>query len=138
MPTFDWLARFLQLLETQGASAERLRVFELGLLQRLGFGPSFAACVACGRTDLDDETVRLDAHRGGVLCRDCARRGTPLSPPVRQALVRLSALDLDQAPTLPLDRDLNTACRHAGFELLATHLSGPLKSLEFVEKLGAL
>jgi DNA repair protein RecO (recombination protein O) len=135
---FDWLNRFLGHLEASGASSERLRIFELGLLHRLGLGPAFDSCVACGRADLADQTVRLQPDRGGVLCATCARRGTPLSSPVRRALVALSGLDLDQAAELKLDRDLNAACRNAIFELVSTHLPGPLKSLEFVEKLGGL
>jgi hypothetical protein len=55
---------------------------------------------------------------------------------VRRALVSLSGLDLDQALDQPLDRDMNAACRNAIFELLSSHLPGPLKSIEFVEKLG--
>jgi DNA repair protein RecO (recombination protein O) len=135
---FDWLNRFLGHLETVGASSGRLRIFELGLLQRLGLGPAFTSCVACGRVDLADETVRLQPDRGGVLCATCGRKGTPLSPPVRRALVSLTGLDLDQAGDVRLDRDLNAACRNAIFELLSCHLPGPLKSLEFVEKLGGL
>jgi DNA repair protein RecO (recombination protein O) len=135
---FDWLNHFLGLLESSGASSERLRIFELGLLQRLGLGPAFDSCVGCSRADLGQETVRLQPDRGGVLCDRCAHRGTPLSPPVRRALVSLSGLDLDQAAEIRIDRDINAACRHAIFELLSNHLPGPLKSLEFVEKLGGL
>jgi DNA repair protein RecO (recombination protein O) len=135
---FDWLNRFLAHLEAAGASSERLRIFELGLLHRLGLGPAFDSCVGCGRADLRDEGVRLQPERGGVLCNECGRKGTPLSRPVRAALVRLSGLDLDQAGQVELDRDVNAACRRAIFELLSSHLPGPLKSLEFVEKLGGL
>jgi DNA repair protein RecO len=135
---FDWLNRFLGHLEAAGASSERLRIYELGLLQRLGLGPAFDSCVACGRFGLADETVRLQPDRGGVLCALCGRKGTQLSPPVRRALFSLSGLDLDQAGELTLDRDINAACRNAIFELLSSHLPGPLKSLEFVEKIGRL
>ena len=135
----DWLAHFLDLLEHEGATAPRLRVFELGLLVRLGLGPAFSACVGCGRVDLGaDEGVRLVPERGGVVCQDCARRGSPLTPATRRALLRLSGLDLDQAAGETLDRDLNAACRQAIFELIGLHLAGPLKSLDFVEKLGGI
>ena len=45
---FDWLLAFLRLLDAEGASAERLRVFEIGLLGRLGFGPVVDTCAVCG------------------------------------------------------------------------------------------
>ena len=49
---FHWLDEFLARVEVTGATSERLRVFELGLLARLGTGPSFD-CVSCGRTSAD-------------------------------------------------------------------------------------
>jgi DNA repair protein RecO (recombination protein O) len=136
---YDWLARFLELIEQRGASAERLRAFELGLLSRLGLCPSFEACVACRRTDVEAEVVRLQPLRGGIMCRACApRSGTPLSPAVRGALARFAGIDLDAADQPPLAREVNGACRNAVFELVGQHLTSPLKSLSFVEKLGGL
>jgi DNA repair protein RecO (recombination protein O) len=132
---FDWLDGFLTLLEARGTSAERARAFELGLFARLGFAPSLAACVACGRRDLGEAVVRFDPERGGVVCSACARRGSLLFPAARRALQRLAAGPLEEADTVPLDRDLNAACRSAMQELVAFHVPGPLKSLEFIAKL---
>jgi DNA repair protein RecO (recombination protein O) len=137
LAVFDWLEPFLGLLESRGARAERLRVFELGLLGRLGLGPSWQACVACGRSDLGTEMVRLQPARGGFVCDGCGRQGTPLHPEVRGCLLRLSRLPLEGSEGETLDRDLNAACRRAILELLAVHLPGPLKSVEFMAKLGA-
>jgi DNA repair protein RecO (recombination protein O) len=97
---FDWLVAFLDLLETEGPAATRLRIFELGLLQRLGFAPALAACAVCGRDDLstgDQVDVRWDPDRGGVVCRGCGARGRPMRPVVRMALARLARLPLAQA-----------------------------------------
>jgi DNA repair protein RecO (recombination protein O) len=135
---FAWLESFLHLLEQQGARSERLRAFELGLLGRLGLGPSWDVCVACGRAELGAEPVRFQPPRGGVLCPGCARQGLVLRPEVRHALVRLAALDLEASERETLERDLNVACREAIFELLALHLPGKLKSVEFMKKLGGI
>ncbi len=129
---FDWLDEFLSRLEAGAASAERLRVFELGLLRHLGLGPQLKTCVACGRADLGDETLRWHPERGGVIC--CIRNGSLLTPAVRHALARLS--ETSMADLVPLDRDINAGCRQAIFELFRGHLSGPLKSLEFIAKMG--
>jgi DNA repair protein RecO (recombination protein O) len=133
---YEWLDGFLARVETVGATAERLRVFELGLLGRLGIGASFD-CVACGRSDaeLRDESTRWHPERGGVVCRSCARNGALLMADTRRALVRLGTLSLEQADATSLDRDVNAGCRQAIRELLAFHIPGPLKSLEFIEKL---
>jgi hypothetical protein len=61
---FDWLNHFLGLLESSGATSERLRIFELWLLQRLGLGPAFDSCVGCGRADLGGQTVRCSPNAG--------------------------------------------------------------------------
>jgi DNA repair protein RecO (recombination protein O) len=132
---FEWLDRFLNLLESRGASAERARVYELGLLARLGFGPNLGSCVACGLGDLGEQVVRFDPQRGGILCAACAQRGTLLFPATRRALQRLGTVALEEADAEPLDREVNAACRNAVFELVALHLSGPLKSMEFMAKL---
>jgi recombinational DNA repair protein (RecF pathway) len=79
--------------------------------------------------------VRLEVERGGITCPNCARRGTPLHPPVRRALAQLAALDLAGAGAVEHGRDEAAACRGAVAELLAPHLPRPLKSLEFLRKL---
>jgi DNA repair protein RecO (recombination protein O) len=134
---YDFLARFLDLLDAEGASAERLRVFELGLLGRLGFGPMVTACAACGgeRTS-PPAAYRWDPDRGGAVCTACGRAGRPMREEVRLTLSRLSATSLDEATATPLAPDINRGCREALLEIVKHHISGPLHSLEFIAKLG--
>ena len=133
---FDWLQEFLHRLEAGRASAERLRVFELGLLDRLGFSPALDRCAVCGRSDLGAENTRWHPEQGGVLCVSCARRGDILSATTRQVLARLSRMSLDDAEAASLDRDTNAGCRRAILGLVRTHIAGPLRSLDFIEKMG--
>lgn len=133
---FDLLDEFLGRLEAGEPCVERLRAFELGLLRRIGLGPELEACVACGRRDLGDEAVRWQPERGGVVCRGCTRSGTPLPGPVRQALARLGASPLAEAEREPLGRELNAGCRRAILDLVRQHVDGPLRSIEFMDKMG--
>jgi len=133
---FDWLREFLLRLEAGRASAERLRVFELGLLGRLGLSPALDRCAVCGRSDLGEENTRWHPEQGGVLCASCARRGDILSATTRQVLARLSRMSLDDAEAASLDRDTNAGCRRAILGLVRTHIAGPLRSLDFIEKMG--
>ncbi|MGA7740752.1 MAG: DNA repair protein RecO [Polyangia bacterium] len=133
---FDWLQEFLLRLEAGRASAERLRVFELGLLGRLGLGPALDRCFVCGRSDLGDENTRWHPEQGGVVCASCARRGDLLTTATRQALARLSRMALAEAETAALDRETNAGCRRAILGLVRTHISGHLRSLDFIEKMG--
>jgi len=134
---FARLEAFLGLLESRGASAARLRAFELGLLRDLGFGPTFSACAACGEPELDGATTRFSPERGGVLCEGCSARGLLVTPETRQALETLGRVPLAEADGLAFDREVQVACRGLVGELLAQHLAAPLKSLAFLQKLGA-
>jgi DNA repair protein RecO (recombination protein O) len=132
-----WLSDFLMRLECGRASAERLRVFEIGLLARLGLGPALGRCALCNREDLGESSVRWHPDKGGVVCSACMARGDLMSGITRAALVRLEALSLAEVETVVLDRDTNAGCRRAILGLLRTHIAGPLRSLEFIEKMGA-
>ena len=134
---YDWLDELLARVEGDGASAGRLRVFELGLLERLGHAPVVDRCVACGRGDEVLEAAgpppRWHAERGGVVCGRCAQRGPVLTPAIRRALLGLAAMSLEQADAA-LAPELNAGCRQAISEVLGQHLGSPLRSLEFIEK----
>jgi len=136
-PVLAWLSEFLMLLERGRARAERLRVFEIGLLRRLGLGPVLDRCAVCSRGDLGTGNVRWHPDGGGVVCPDCLHRGDIMSGSTRRALVDLADMSLADAESMALDRETNAGCRHALLGLLRSHVSGPLRSLEFIEKMGA-
>jgi DNA repair protein RecO (recombination protein O) len=132
---FDWLDEFLSRLEAGRATAERLRVFELGLLRALGLGPSLNRCSACGRDDLADEEACWSPAAGGVLCHACGKAAERMSARTRHALERLDKSTLAAADTIELDRAVGSACRRAVLALLREHVHGPLRALEFIDKM---
>jgi DNA repair protein RecO (recombination protein O) len=132
---YRWLEEFLARLDAGQATAERLRVFELGLLRELGLGPSFERCIACGRLDLAAEDVRFHPDAGGIYCRRCARTGALMSAGTRDTLVRLDGATLSEADDLVLERDVAVRCREAILALLRQQIPGTLRSLEFIEKM---
>lgn len=134
-PVFHWLEEVLVRLNDGRATAERLRVFELGLLRRLGIGPCFDRCVSCGRSDLSDENVRFHAAAGGVHCTHCAATGDLLTGQVRQALDGLGNMTLADADAVSLAPDVASSCRRTVLALLREHVHGPLRSLDFIEKM---
>jgi DNA repair protein RecO (recombination protein O) len=139
---YDVLLAFLRSLDRDGASAERLRVFELSLLRTLGLGPVLDSCAVCagarfaGR-DVAEVGFRWDPDLGGAVCLACARGGRPLSAPARRALVRLADTALADAASERLSPDVNRECREALLEIVRHHITGSLKSIEFIEKLAA-
>ena len=132
---FAWLDEFLTILDRGVATAERLRVFELGLLRGLGLGPSLDRCVVCDREDLGEEDVRWHPHRGGVLCRICSGRGDLISGGVRRALARMAEIRLADADALVFSREIASGCRRAVLALLREHIHGSIHSLDFIEKM---
>jgi DNA repair protein RecO (recombination protein O) len=137
---FDALLSFVRLLDEAGASAERLRVLELGFLGALGFGPVIDSCAVCGGERFAGRPAaeiafRWDPDRGGAVCVGCARIGRPLSASARAALVRLAATPLAAAGAESLAADVNRDCREALLEIISHHVTGPLKSVEFIAKL---
>jgi DNA repair protein RecO (recombination protein O) len=134
---YDWLEALLGRLESAAPSAPRLRVFELGLLARLGLAPALSSCVACGRADLDatDEAMRWHPERGGIVCPRCVRGGALLTAPTRRALARLQRLSLAPEDDPAVEREVDPGCRQAMLELIRFHVPGTLKSLLFIEKM---
>ena len=142
---YDWLLSFLDALDRHGASAERLRVFELGLLARLGFGPMLETCAVCGGAQLganlssagdDDVAYRWDPDRGGAVCGASGKRGRPIRTVVRRALARLAQSPVDAPAFDPLPADVNRGGRDAIFEIIKLHINGPLLSMDFIAKMG--
>ena len=138
---FDLAASFLRHLDAEGVSPTRLRVFELTLLERLGFAPALETCAVCGRSDLSvGETidVRFIPDRGGVVCQGCATRGRSMRPVVRATLAALARTSLSDAVNVVVTPDVARGCRDALSELIAVHLSAPLRSLQFLSQLDNL
>ncbi len=131
---YDWLAEMLERLAGGAPRAERLRVFELGLLRALGFLPVVDRCALCGTAEAA-AGFRWDPDRGGAICVGCARGGRPIAAETRGALARLAELSLSDAHGVSLSADVNRGCREALMEIINLHISGPLKSVEFIAKL---
>jgi DNA repair protein RecO (recombination protein O) len=137
---FDLTLAFLDQLEDRGVSAVRMRVFELALLDHLGFAPALDACAVCGRSALSTGSaidVRFIPDRGGVVCLGCASRGRSMRPVVRMALSQLAGTSIHDAEGVELSVDVGRGCQDALQELIAVHLSAPLRSLEFLSKMQA-
>lgn len=151
---YQLLADLLTLLDEgpPPAGAAHLRIFELALLDALGFAPALDRCVACDRdlaTEAEDEGGdQLDVRSGGVICGRCAgpapgRR--PLPARVRRLLLRAQRASLVEPASLfdgasadpARARETWDGARDALQAILHEHLGRPLRSLEFINKLNS-
>lgn len=134
-------------LAAGGPSPAALRAVEIALLDLAGHRPAIDRCAACGAPiDLTGAAV-FDPRRGGAICRSCAglSRSTGVRPyePATRAYLEavaahvgpLAARAVDADPRFaPADR---TAARDALVAMVAGLVGKPLRSLEYLAKLGA-
>lgn len=128
-----------------GPSPAALRAAELELLELGGHRPALDACAACGERDLAGAV--FDPTRGGAICRRCAAhsRGPGVRAVDAGALAYLRAVaaapTIGDARALDSDPRFGAAERHAARDALVAMVQGlvgkPLRSLEYIAKLGA-
>ncbi|HJZ86316.1 MAG TPA: DNA repair protein RecO [Polyangia bacterium] len=133
---FDLVVETLGVLAAadRPARAETLRIFEIRLLDALGFGPVLDRCVACGATELPGGPYVFDLGSGGIVCGHCHGVGPELPEAARRALLEARTLTPAGGAALVLDANINAACREALGAAILHHLGRPLRSLEFIAK----
>jgi DNA repair protein RecO (recombination protein O) len=142
----DVLIALWDSLAEGGPSPAALRSVELALLELAGHGPALDTCAACGAGDLESGAV-FDPSRGGAICRRCAAtsRGAGVRPVDAGTLRYLRAVAAADGPSgaraIDGDASFSAAERTAGRDAFVAMVQGlvgkPLKSLEYIAKLGA-
>ena len=138
----DALIELHDAVATRGPSPPVLRALELVILDVLGHAPVLDACAACGGVLADG--VVFDPGRGGALCAGCAAqsrgagvRGLPegarrLLMAAREVDRLVDAIDA----TAAFDDGDRTAARDALVGMVVAQVGRPLRSIEFIAKLG--
>ncbi len=130
---FDLLVAFLERLSHGAPRVERLRAFELALLDAVGLRPEILRCIGC---DSEPEAGFFDVVRGGLICANCHHGGAGdflLEAPVLEAFRRLQREGDDESR--PLGAGENRSMRQALGAVILGHVGRPLKSLEFIHKM---
>lgn len=142
----DLMVDLWNTLASGGPSPGALRAVELALLDIGGHRPAIDACAACGETELDRGVV-FDPVRGGAVCRRCAatsrgpsvRAFTPATRAYLRAVLELespsAARAVDDDPRFLLAD--KKAARDALVAMVTSLVGRPLRSLEYLAKLGA-
>ncbi len=124
------LATYLERLDSgQGDDADR-RLFEINLLNILGYRPSLEVCSRCG--SVYDAHGALMQQGGELVCRFCAATGRKMPTAVLKGL--FSCLTTSRFGQVRIDEE---TLQQAGMlldEALATHSARRLKSLEFLRQ----
>jgi DNA repair protein RecO (recombination protein O) len=124
------LAAYLERLDSvQGDEADR-RMFEINLLNILGYRPSLEECSRCG-TEYDSRGALMQ-HGGELVCRFCAATGRPLTLSALQRLT--SCLDTSRFGQIAFDEETLSAAAGLLDASIAGHASRKLKSMDFLQQ----
>jgi len=124
------LAAYLERLDSGKSDDADRRMFEINLLNILGYRPSLNGCSRCG--SVFDERGALMQHGGELLCRFCAAVGHQIALTSLRSLN--SCLTTSRFGQTIFDEE---ALQLAGIlldESLATHSARKFKSLEFLQQ----
>ena len=142
----DIIVALWDALAAGGPSPGALRAVEIALLDLAGHRPAIDQCAACGSTELGDGAL-FDPVRGGAICRRCAAQSRnagvrPFDPATRAYLHTVVELDTPLAArAVDADQRFTAADRTAGRDAIVAMVAGlvgkPLRSLEYLAKLGA-
>lgn len=124
------LAAYLERLDSGNIDDADRRLFEINLLNILGYRPSLEGCSRCG--SYFDERGALMQQGGELLCRFCGATGRQISSPALKGLASCLATSRFGQVTFDVE-----ALQLAGIlldESLATHSARKLKSLEFLQQ----
>jgi DNA repair protein RecO (recombination protein O) len=141
----DIIVALWDALAAGGPSPGALRAVEIALLDLAGHRPAIERCAACGG-ELGDGAL-FDPLRGGAICRNCGARSRdtgvrPFDAATRDYLRAVAEADtpaaaraVDSDPRFAVaDR---VAARDAIVAMVTSLVGKPLRSLEYLAKLGA-
>jgi DNA repair protein RecO (recombination protein O) len=94
-----------------------------------GVQPYLEACVSCEATE---NLVALDVSEGGVLCRDC-RRGEPLSPEAREALLLVFGGQVRAALEMTTEKIVNEL-EGLSARMIEQHIERRLRTSEVLQQ----
>ena len=134
--TFELLKAFLDHLARNGNSPETRMLFELRLLNHVGYVPHLLHCSECDN-ELPPAGVAFDAGRGGSLCAECATgvQGIRLARMTLGSLSKILHSPEDNFADIHLSPQTLQEGGAAIFSAVKIHLHRPLRSLSFLEKL---
>lgn len=124
------LSAYLERLDSGIANGSDRRMFEINLLNILGYRPSLENCSRCGA--LFDESAILIQHGAELACRFCVKSGRSIAAQTRKKL--LSCLSTSRFGSLHFSSDELLQAGMFLDEAMAAHTGRKLKSLDFLQQ----
>ncbi len=136
--TFDMMINIMSMMKTSNDPELITRVFELRLLEKLGFSPCLEFCAICTK-DVKSLNVGFSVPNGGILCKDCSSLNAVslyISRGTLELMKKMLQIQLDLIPRLRISQLNRLEIRRllSGFILFHVDI-GKLNSLEFLKSI---
>lgn len=112
-----------------------LHLFEMKILQAAGYGPSFANCSSCGKTE---DSPYVSPRLGGKLCGGCRRHdpaALKVSPGVLKLLSLFEKMDLRRLGNVEVKDETKQELKTVMRAFMDMQLGLKLKSRHFLDQL---
>jgi len=120
----------------EGDSEVVTRIFELKLMEALGYGPRLTSCVCCRRR-IEEQDIFFSAKMGGVVCSGCFdedRSALPCSRGLLKVLQLFVKWDPIKLRRLKVDKNLRKQLKKVLQYYITYHLERRVKSQRFLER----
>lgn len=133
-----WFTQLKACLEGLSAGKDPqivIHLFEMKILQAAGYGPSFEACISCGRVD---DSLSVSPRLGGKLCRACRHHdpaALQLTPGTYKLLSLFEKVDLRRLGNIEVKDSTKKELKSVMRAFMDMQLGLRLKSLQFLDQL---
>jgi DNA repair protein RecO (recombination protein O) len=115
-----------------------LHLFELRLLQQLGYAPQFRYCVTCGA---EKGNFVISAKAGGVVCDRCVHQDVaayPIPLKLRSILYKMQQMDITELGAVELSEQTLAELHKVIRGMINYHIDYPWKSRTFLDQWNAM
>jgi DNA repair protein RecO (recombination protein O) len=134
---FQMLLKFLHILDTSPPKEDYLHIFEIRILDALGYRPSLDRCTCCKREINPNDHPGFSVSRGGVMCSHCSTAHEnlyPVSPGTIRLLQQSYRLSLNKVQRLVFSSRALEETREFISRFIQYHTEKELNAMKFIEK----
>jgi len=135
---FGLLAAFLAVLNDSIPREEYLRIFELRILDLLGYRPRLMECTICSQKVSFGEGALFSYRHGGVVCKGCqvkARGAVPICAATLKAMQMAMEMDLGEVEGVRFPSEVLSESSQILPRFIQYQLGKGLKSLRVLEEI---
>ncbi|MFH1836994.1 MAG: DNA repair protein RecO [Candidatus Omnitrophota bacterium] len=130
---YNVLTGMLAMLNTSSSAKRTARIFEIKLLEAIGFKPELEKCVECGTTVEDN--FRFKTKSGGIVCAGCGSGGLRISTGTVKFLRRIQNSELQKTFGVKVSKEMGKEIEIILRNFLTYHINKPIRSLSFLKEL---